>query len=92
MNGKRITHVKVHAWGEGFNNSVDIFVRRNLVLYNISVSFPGRDEEQDIAFGVTEHEIFSKIMESLAYAYRNDHVEQINLTFDYEEECDTQNA
>ena len=85
MNGKRITHVKVHAWGEGFNDSVDIFVRRNLVLYNISVSFPGRDKEQDVAFGVTEYEIFPKIMESLAYAYRNHQVDQINLTFDYEE-------
>jgi hypothetical protein len=86
MNGKRMTHVKVHAWGKGFNDSVDMHVRKNLVLYNISVSFPRREEEQDVAFGVTEHEIFSEIMESLAYAYRNYQVEQINLTFDYEEE------
>lgn len=83
-----ITHAKVHAWGEYFNDSFDVFVRRknSELYYTVSISFPGRDDEQDIGFAVTKHEILSEIMGAIVFAYRSKHVEQINFTFDYGEE------
>ena len=82
-----ITHAKVHALGKDFNDSVDVFVRKGLEsYYTVSISFPGRDDEQDIGFAVTKHEIFSEIMGALVFGYRNRQVEQINITFDYGEE------
>ena len=89
MSYKIPVHAKVHAWGERFNSSVDIFVRRNYVLYDIFVAFPGYEEEQCIASGVTEYEIFSEIMKSLAYSCRGRNVQQINITWDYEEVSDS---
>ena len=81
-----ITHAKVHAWGEGFNDSFDVFVHKHLELYNVCISYPGYDEEQIVAFAVTKYEILSEIMGALVFAYRNRPIEQLNITFDYGEE------
>lgn len=78
-------HAKVHAWGDGFNDSFDVFVRRNRMLYDIFFSLPGYEEEQRIAC-ITKREIFQEIMEALAYGYRGSCLEQINITWDWEEE------
>ena len=82
-----ITHAKVHAWREGFNDSFDVFVRKGSEsYYTVSIAFPGRDDEQVIGFAVTKHEILSEIMGALVFAYRNRPIEQLNITFDYGEE------
>ena len=82
-----ITHAKVHAWGKDFNDSFDVLVRKGSESYcTVSIAFPGRDEEQDIGFAVTKHEILSEIMGALVFGYRNRQVEQINITFEHGEE------
>ena len=84
MADKIIVHAKVHAWGEGFNDSFDIYVRKDNALYNICFAFPGYEEEQRVC-GITKYEIFPEIMGALSYAYRISDPEQMNISWEYEE-------
>ncbi len=76
--------VKVHAYGKDVNDSYWITVTEHYVMYDISIAYPGTGTSHPCAC-VPGYEVKHKIMALVGSLYEEQDVEQINLTWLYDE-------
>lgn len=74
--------VKVHAFGQNFNDSLWISVTKNLEMYVLTVIYPGTGVQYPRSC-VPGYEVKEEIMSLLGSMYEGYNVEQINLTWNY---------
>lgn len=76
--------VKVHAYGGGVNDSFWVSVEKYCTMYNIFFVYPGSGTKI-LRCCVQNYNVKKEILSSIGSMYREYDVEQINLTWLYDE-------
>ena len=76
--------VKVHAYGGGVNDSFWVSVEEYMTMYNIYLVYPGSGMKIPRCC-VPNYDVKKEIMTILSSIYQEYDVEQINLTWLYDE-------
>ena len=76
--------VKVHAYGGGVNDSFWVSVEKHFIMYDIFLVYPGSGRRIPRCC-VPNYEVKNEIMSIIGSMYEEYDVEQINLTWLYDE-------